>query len=459
MKMAEQKGVAVSEIMRPKSFHIITFGCQMNQHDSEAIEGALLNAGYVPAGAVDSADIILFNTCCVRDHAEQRLYSRISQLQHLKGQRPGLILGIGGCVAQKEKESLPQKFPQIDLVFGTNAVYDIVSLIERAAHGEKPVVSTPEDGPALRADAYSAHVPGRYHAWVSVMRGCDNYCSYCIVPYVRGAQRSKHPEEVVEEVERLVQRGVKEVTLLGQNVNSYGQDLGCETTFSKLLQRLDQIEGLLRIRFTTSHPKDISADLMRAFRELPTVCEHLHLPVQSGSSRILRLMNRGYTAQRYLETAAKLREYVPDIALTTDVIVGFPGETDDDFEATRALLDEIRFDGAYIFKYSPRQGTAAALMEGAIAREIVKRRHHVLLDLQKRISQERLAQLLGTQQTVLPEQPDKKRAGHLMGKTRGHRTASFFAPPSLDLFGKEISVRVFRIDGWTLIGEMSLKKE
>lgn len=441
----------VTDSRTQKSFHITTFGCQMNQHDSDALEGLLLHAGFQQAEGPESADIILFNTCCVRDHAESRLYSRLSQMRSLKKEKPELILGVGGCVAQKEKGNLAERFPHVDIIFGTNAVHEILSFIERADRGERPVLSVPEDGPAVRSDEHLRPTDRRLHAWVSIMRGCDNYCSYCIVPYVRGPQRSKQPEEVLDEVTRLVQHGVKEITLLGQNVNAYGQDLDGRVGFAGLLARIDAVEGLLRIRFTTSHPKDISADLMHAIHDLPSVCEHLHLPVQSGSTRILRLMNRRYTAEEYLQKVARLYETVPGISLTTDVIIGFPGETEEDFEATRSLLQQAQFDGAYIFKFSQRQGTSAGRLADHVSKDIIRRRHQTLLNFQKEISRERLGRLAQSIQLVLPEHADPKRPGHLIGRTRGHRTAAF--PGSQDFVGTEIPIRVTRLEGWTLIGK------
>ncbi len=435
---------------RRKMAHIVTFGCQMNQHDSEIVEELLQGAGYAITDNPDLADVILFNTCCVRAHAEQRLYSRVSQLKQLKAQKPDLIVGVGGCVAQREGAALTERFPHIDIIFGTSAVNDIVSLVKRAEHGELPVVATPDDGPALSHGKQGSRRP-RAHAWVSVMRGCDNYCAYCVVPYVRGHQRSKAPERVVEEVNTLAETGVIEVTLLGQNVNSYGQDLRADITFGGLLERLQEIPGILRIRFTTSHPRDISTDLMRAIRDLPKVCEHVHLPVQSGSSRILKLMNRGYSSEDYLRKVEMLRELVPDISLTTDVIVGFPGETEEDLEYTRMLMEQAQFDGAYIFKYSARPGTAAVRFDGKLDELTIGRRHRELLEFQKKISLQRLHKLVQTTQSVLAEHGDAKRTGHLIGRTRGHRVASLPVPP--EFIGKEIDIRVARIDGWTLVGE------
>jgi tRNA-2-methylthio-N6-dimethylallyladenosine synthase len=434
-----------------KLAHIVTFGCQMNRHDSEIVGGLLEKAGYELSPVLDTADVVLFHTCCVRENAEHRLYSRISQLKPLKKTRPSMILGVGGCVAQKEKGALAKRFPHIDIVFGTNAILDIVPLIDRADSGERPIVATPDEGPDPRSDLASDRDNSRIHAWVSIMRGCDNYCSYCIVPYVRGPQRSKGLDEIVDEATALAHRGVVEITLLGQNVNSYGLDIESSVTFPHLLESLDVIPGLNRIRFTTSHPKDLSPGLMRAIRDLPTVCEHIHLPVQSGSTKILARMNRGYTSEEYLKKTSKLRELVPEISLTTDVIVGFPGETDEDFEQTRLLLERAQFDGAYIFKYSLRSGTAASEFAECVDPQTIIHRHRILLDCQKEISLDRLTNLVETTQSILPESVDEKRDGHLLGRTRGHRVASLQG--TADLIGKECNVRISRLDGWTLIGE------
>ena len=456
-EIIERSGRSPGDGTPERSVHIVTFGCQMNQHDSEIVAGLVEKAGYAVAERPETADVILFNTCCVRAHAEQRLYSRVSQLKRLKARNPGLIIGVGGCVAQRERGALTERLPHVDIVFGTNAISEIVPLIKRAEGGERPVIATPDDGPAPRSRASRPAARPRIHAWVSVMRGCDNYCSYCVVPYVRGPQRSKRPEEVVEEVAALAESGIVEVTLLGQNVNSYGQDLETDITFARLLRLLQEIPGLLRIRFTTSHPKDFSRDLMLAIRDLPKVCEHVHLPVQSGSARILKLMNRGYTPEDYVRKVEALRELVPDAGLTTDVIVGFPGETDEDFEHTRSLLERIQFDGAYIFKYSSRPGTAAATYEGEPDEQAIARKHGILLDIQKELSLERLKKLVNTTQSILPEGPDTRRSGHVLGRTRGNRMTSF--PGGGEFVGKEIDVPISRLDGWTLIGQRPGKEK
>ncbi|GAB4330097.1 MAG: tRNA (N6-isopentenyl adenosine(37)-C2)-methylthiotransferase MiaB [Candidatus Abyssubacteria bacterium] len=432
-----------------KCVHITTYGCQMNQHDTDTLLGLLEKAGYTVSENLEEADVVLFNTCCVREHAERRLYGRVSQLKGLKLKRPDLIIGIGGCVAQKEGERLTKRFPHVDLVFGTNAVTEISHLLRRAEDGERPVVVTPEDGKSPRSDLVFGRA--RLHAWVSVMRGCNNYCSYCVVPYVRGPQRSKSPEEVEAQVRSLANRGVIEVTLLGQNVNSYGQDLGAGVTFAQLLERLAPIPGIRRLRFTTSHPKDISVELMEAIGRIPKVCEHIHLPVQSGSTRILELMNRRYTSDDYLRIVDRLRNLVPHISLTTDIIVGFPGETEEDFEDTCELVKRVQFDGAYVFKYSSRPGTAAARLSGALDDATISKRHRELLELQKRISQGRLKDLVNTVQSVLLEQPDLKRNSHLLGRTRGHRVASVHADNGF--IGQEVDVLITGLEGWTLIGE------
>jgi tRNA-2-methylthio-N6-dimethylallyladenosine synthase len=431
--------------------HVVTFGCQMNKHDSEIVEGLLQEAGYEISPVLDAADVVLFHTCCVRENAEHRLYSRISQLKNLKKARPDMILGIGGCVAQKEKDALAKRFPHVDIIFGTNAISDIVSLVERADSGERPVVATPDEGPEPRSDLAGDRRDNRIHAWISIMRGCNNFCSYCIVPYVRGPQRSKRQEEVVEEATALTEQGVVEITLLGQNVNSYGHDLDSKITFPRLLESLDEIPLLRRLRFTTSHPKDLSPELMRAIRDLPTVCEHIHLPVQSGSTRILKLMKRGYSSDEYLEKIELLRATVPAINITTDVIVGFPGETEEDFDQTRLLLERARFDGAYIFKFSPRSGTSAEDLVGCVDQNTIVHRHRTLLDYQKEISLEKLEGLVGTTQSIMADSIDKKRNGYLLGRTRGYRVVSLQG--DANLIGKEVNARIVRLDGWTLIGK------
>lgn len=434
-----------------RSVHVITFGCQMNQYDSELIAGLLRQAGYATSETPEGADIIIFNTCCVRAHAEQRLYTRVSQLKRAKARNPDLIIGIGGCVAQREKGVLLERFPHVDIVFGTNAQRAIVGLVKQAEQGVRPVVETPEKGPI--PDLGDVLLPGHrgVKANVSVMRGCDNYCTYCVVPFVRGPQSSKSPQRIIDEVSALAQQGIVEVTLLGQNVNSYGEDLSSGVRFPRLLELLNEVPGIVRIRFTSSHPKDISDELMQAMRDLSKVCEHLHLPVQSGSSRILRLMNRKYLAEDYLRKVDRLREIVPEISLTTDVIVGFPGETDSDFEQTRLLLERVGFDGAYIFKYSRREGTAAARLEEAVDEATIARRHRQLLDFQKDISLKRLRALVGTVQSALPESPDNKRCGYLLGRTRGHRVVTLRVGSRLT--GTEVDANITGLEGWTLLGE------
>jgi tRNA-2-methylthio-N6-dimethylallyladenosine synthase len=454
MKKTDERRFEINQIFRQreeaeKSVHIITFGCQMNQHDSGIVAGLLQKAGYATADEPEDADVILFNTCCVRAHAEQRLYGRVSQLKPLKARKPHLIIGIGGCVAQREKSALTDRFPFLDIVFGPNAVADVVSLLKRVEHGERPVICVPEEGAIPSSEIAAPSDRFRIHAWVSAMRGCDNYCSYCVVPYVRGHQRSKAPAEIVGDVRSLASKGVVEVTLLGQNVNSYGQDLDSRVSFSRLLEMLNDVPGLLRIRFTTSHPKDISRKLMEGMRDLPKVCEHIHLPVQSGSSRILERMNRAYTSDEYLRKVDELREIVPGINLTTDIIVGFPGESDDDFGQTRSLVERVQFDGAYIFKYSSRPGTASERFEGKVGEQVIAQRHKELLEFQKSISMSRLEALVGSDQSVLAEDHDATREGHLKGRTRGYRVASFRGDSRQ--IGKEVTIHISRLSRWTLI--------
>ena len=343
-----------------KRYYLKTMGCQMNEHDSEVIAGILASLGYVPTDELEEADFILYNTCSVRENPERKVYGHIGAFRLLKEAKPELVIGICGCMPQQrdELESILDKLPHVDLIFGTHNIHRLPELLERAQSGERVVEVWDEAEAAPGEDSRDGLPVVRRHnvkAFVNVIYGCTNFCSYCIVPYTRGKEHSRLPEKIVEEVRGLAQQGFKEVTLLGQNVNAYGKDLEINTSFADLLRELNDIDGLQRIRFTTSHPRDMGDDLIEALADLPKVCEHLHLPVQAGSNRILRRMNRGYTREYYLQLVEKVRKAVPNISLTTDLIVGFPGETDEDFEETLSLVREVRFDSAFTFIFSPRK--------------------------------------------------------------------------------------------------------
>ncbi len=427
-----------------------TFGCQMNKRDSEIILSMLAEKGYACVDREEDADVILFNTCCVRDHAEQRVYSRMEQLARLKTERPEIILGIGGCMAEKEGGAIFDRLPHVDLVFGTGALYDLPELLERAIAEDEPVMSVGGQVRPMRSQAeFHSRAPG-VRAWVSIAEGCDNRCAYCVVPMVRGPERSKPPALILDEVNRAVEDGYLEIFLLGQNVDSYGHDLAGAPDFPGLLELVNEVPGVKRIRFTTSHPKDMSSRLVEALRDLPRVCEHLHLPLQSGSSHVLNLMNRGYTRDDYLHKIESVRAEVPGIGLTTDIIVGFPGETEKEFEETQAAIQEVRFDTAYIFKFSPRAGTPAEALPGRVPREVIVHRHRVLLDMQKEISREKAHELVGTRQRVLVEGRSPKQPEYAVGRTRNYRAVRI---PSGELeVGDEIEVTITEVRGWTLCG-------
>jgi len=387
--------------MTIKKLYINTMGCQMNVYDSGQIQNRLAPMGYVPTDKLDEADLIIVNTCSIRDKAEQKAFSFLGRLAPLKKRNPGLIVGMGGCVAQQEGKRVLKRMPYVDLVFGTHAIGRLPRIIERIQETRCRVVDieisetiSPHDfitGPFTQSDA---------SAFVTIMRGCDNYCTYCIVPYVRGRESSRPMNDIIDEIRHLVSKGVREITLLGQNVNSYGLKEGFGS-FSELLTQVNAVDGLERIRFTTSHPKDFSEELIQCFQRLPKLCRHIHLPVQSGSDRILKRMNRYYTRQRYADKVARLKSICPDIAVTSDIIVGFPGETDQDFEATLALINEIGFDGLFAFIYSDRPHAPAVRFKDKVDEAVKKDRLQKVLTCQENTTLSKNQALVGTVQEIL----------------------------------------------------------
>ena len=431
-------------------YKILVYGCQMNIADAERMEGQLQGAGYTRTEETADADIILINTCCVRETAEDKVYGKIGEIKKLKEKNPKLIFGIAGCMAQKEGDNLMRRAPHIDFVLGTGKVQELTRIIAEVAAEHTSVVDV-----ALSDSEIAENLPvargGKFSAWVPIMYGCNNYCTYCIVPYVRGRERSRAPEEVVAEVRRAVAEGYHEVTLLGQNVNSYGKDHK-EADFADLLRMVDEVEGIRRVRFMTSHPKDIGDKLIDTIKNGSHICEHIHLPVQYGSSRILKAMNRGYTVEKYRERALRVRESLPEASLTTDLIVGFPGETDEDFAEMLAFLREMRYDSAYTFLYSKRSGTPAATMAEQVPDEVKHARLNALMEEQNAISREINAQLLGHTLEVMVEGASKNDPAVWSGRTRTNKIVLF--PHSAEREGGFVQVRVTQPQTWVLKGEV-----
>ncbi|HXY27982.1 MAG TPA: tRNA (N6-isopentenyl adenosine(37)-C2)-methylthiotransferase MiaB [Acidimicrobiales bacterium] len=414
----------------PRSYFIRTFGCQMNEHDSERLAGLLVAEGMTPAVAMEDADVIVLNTCCIRENADQRLYGTLGKLKELVDAKPGLQIAVGGCLAQKDRERIQEKVGWVDAVFGTHNLTRAPELLRRARH-EGPVMEILE-GPAPESEADPLLGVGAvrelpYAAWVNIQTGCDNSCAFCIVPSVRGKEVSRPFEEIVAEVEVLARRGVTEVTLLGQNVNSYGRDITKRRPlFADLLRAVGSVAGIGRVRFTSPHPKDLRPETVEAMAETPEVCEQLHLPLQSGSDRVLRAMRRGYTAERYLERLAGARAAVADLAVTTDIIVGFPGETAEDFEDTLAVCAEAGYDSAFTFIFSRRPGTRAAAMEDRfVPAEVVAERFERLKTVIDRSALARHQARVGRAEEVLVEGVSRRDPGKLTGRTRQGKLVHF----------------------------------
>jgi tRNA-2-methylthio-N6-dimethylallyladenosine synthase len=458
--------------------YLQTYGCQMNERDSEEILGMLTARGYAVVADEREADVILLNTCSVRDHAEARAFGKMGMLQRLKAERPDLILGILGCMAKAQREEVLRRLPQVDLVAGPAEIYDLPDLLARVAEmrqgtaGARGARLLAVDRPVrpLERRPPGDYRRGRVAAFVTIMEGCDKTCAYCIVPTTRGQEVSRPVAEVLEEVQHLARAGYRQVTLLGQNVNAYGkrfpdgsgyqgpgrrrrllaEDAGGVVDFPALLREIDRRTAIDRVRFTTSHPFDAHDELFAAMAGCRSVCEYLHLPVQSGSDPVLRAMRRGYTVDAYRAKVARLRALVPDVALSTDIIVGFPGETDADFEATAALMTEIAFDGAFVFKYSPRPGTEAAGRPDDVPRAVKEARNQALLAVQAAVSRRKLERWIGREVEVLVE--ERNRRGQLAGHTRQNVNAVCEGPDAA--VGALVSVRVERVTATTLIGSL-----
>ncbi len=433
--------------------YVKTYGCQMNQLDSARIVQLMKSADYEPTDRADDADLIILNTCSVRDKAEQKVYSALGRWRKLKEEK-GVILGVGGCVAQQEGEALLRRAPHLDLVFGTHNMHKLPQMVEEAREVARRSVETAfYRDPFYLEDPLGLPETDGAKAYVTIMQGCNKVCSFCIVPRVRGREVSRASENIVRDVEELVRRGVKEVMLLGQNVNSYGRTVEGERSFPELLERLNDVQGIRRIRFTTSHPQDLSPELVEAFVRLDNLCEHLHLPLQSGSDAVLTRMRRGYRLDEYMERIERLRKRRPDVAISTDMIVGFPGETEAEFEETLSVVREIEYDDMFIFTYSPRPRTVAAkVYEDDVPDEVKGDRCRRLQELQKSIALRKNRNLIGAEQEILVEGPSRLGRGQLMGRTRTNRIVNF-TPNEATVPAEMARVRVVDATPNSLVGE------
>ncbi len=451
-----------------KTVYIETFGCQMNSADTEVVLARLGEAGWSRVGSVDEAALVLYNTCAVRDHAEAKVRGRLGSLKAVKAARPGLRIGVMGCMAQREKDAIIKRFPHVDLVVGTDQFVHMPQLLDSLAEREH-IVETAFGDFEDRLDGSSTGnksdktwgtlASSGVNAWVPIMRGCNYNCTYCVVPFTRGREKSRDPAQIDVEVRRLVDAGHAQITLLGQTVDAYGKTIGDGTTLASLLRRLHEIPGLLRLRFVTSHPKDITDDLLDAVAELPKVAKHLHVPAQSGSDRVLRLMGRRYGRDDYLRFVERARARMPEVELLSDFIVGFPRETDEDFALTVSLMDEVRFAGSYVFMYSPRPGTPSINLDDDVPHEVKKSRCNHLLDLQLVHQDEAYRRLHGAVRQVLVEGASKSDAGMLHGRSEGFLNIVFprFAADGVSrdgLIGRIVPVRIERSTSLTLFGEV-----
>ncbi len=430
-------------------YHLTTFGCQMNEHDSERMKGMLESLGYVQAGERGEADLILFNTCSIRESADSRLIAHLGEAKRLKRERPERVVGVGGCWAQSVKEEVFERFPFVDVAFGPGQVHKLAEFLTSDSLSAQGY---------FEFEGFTGHLPARrerpFQGWVQISVGCNCACSYCIVPSTRGREVSRPPWELVAEVETMAAEGVREITLLGQNVNSYGRDLSERTSFAQLLALLDAVEGIERIRYTSPHPKDMREDVIRAHAELASVCEHIHLPLQSGSSRVLKAMRRTYDRARYLDRVAMIREHLPDAALTTDIIVGFPGEREEDFNETLEVVEQVGYDGAFTFIFSARRGTEAASMSaGAVPHPVKVERMQRLVDVVQRRARERAQRFLGRRLEVLVEGPSRTDGERLRGRTRHNKVVNF---SGLARAGELTEVEILAATSQTLAGEERL---
>ena len=454
MERAKEKVAALAEKLgRTPTFHVTTFGCQMNARDSEKLCGVLEYAGFVSVEE-ENADFVIFNTCTVRDNANQRVYGRLGELKGFKRKNPHMKIALCGCMMQENTviEKLKESYRFVDLIFGTHNIYKFAELLNAVYESEDMLIDIWQDTDKIVEDLpIKRKYP--FKSGINIMFGCNNFCSYCIVPYVRGRERSRNPKDIIREVEALVADGVVEVMLLGQNVNSYGKNLDEPMSFAELLREVEKIDGLKRIRFMTSHPKDLSEELIQVMKESKKICRHLHLPLQAGSNRILKAMNRVYTKEQYIALAKHIREEIPDMALTTDLIVGFPGETMEDVQETIAMVKEVAYDNAFTFIYSKRTGTPAAAMEDQVPEEVVKEGFDKLLKVVQDTARERVKRYQGQVMEALVEEVNEQDASLLTGRLSNNTIVHF--PGDASLIGKLVSVRLSECRGFYYVGEIA----
>ena len=438
-----------------RKYNIITFGCQMNEHDSETISGMLRDMGCREVATPQESDITIINTCSIRENADKRFFGTLGQLKKIKEKDPGYVACVCGCMMQQQRivDQVKGKYPWVDVIFGTHNIHRLPRLLEKV-YGEKQKVAEILPDSDVIVEGLPAKRLYRHKSFVNIMYGCNNFCTYCIVPYTRGREKSRRPSDILDEIDRLAADGVKEVTLLGQNVNSYSgaDDGGDKWDFADLIYAINDVDGIERIRFMTSHPKDLSDKLIRAYVECEKLCRHIHLPVQSGSNDVLRRMNRKYTREGYMDLVARLREAVPDITISTDIITGFPGETEEDFADTLDLAERVRYDSAFTFLYSVRPGTPAAEFEDQIPEEVKHERFERLVDLINYVSAEKNAACEGRVEKVLVDGISKKDEGVLTGRTEGFKLVDFAG--SRELIGKTVEVRITRGRTFSLTGEL-----
>jgi tRNA-2-methylthio-N6-dimethylallyladenosine synthase len=454
--------------MNSKYIYLHTIGCQMNVYDSEQIAIRLAALGYEQTASMAQADLIIVNTCTVRAKAEQKAFSLLGRLARMKRDKKGLIIAVGGCVAQQEGERILDRMPAVDLVFGTQAIDRLPHLIKQIDTRRCRIVDVDMNAdPRIPESLVESRDESEVSKFVTIMRGCDNHCTYCVVPFVRGREASRRPESILREIHSLVQTGVREITLLGQNVNSYGKNQNL-CTFSELLSMINEVEGILRIRFTTSHPKDLGSDLIAAFRNLDKLCPHIHLPVQSGSNRVLKRMNRQYTREQYLDKVMKLRDTCPQIAITSDIIVGFPGESQADFEQTLQLIKTVEFDGLFAFQYSDRPQAPSVKLPDKLSEPIIRKRLQIVLELQEKFTKRKNEDLVGSTPLVLTDGLSKKQVSdqpvengpdlQWTGRTSTNKIVNFYVDdPAIDcenLTGKMVGVRIDKGFSHSLLGRV-----